>query len=172
MAALGPLLILGSTAMSAVGAIQSSNAESATAEANAKQLEQRATAERAMASVNAERSRKEADRLISKQRAIAAASGGGTGGSAGLLMAESAGQGQLNSDMDIWLGEEKAVGNEYAATMARAEAKAKRKALPFQVGAAVLSGVSQAYSQAPASWKGGGGAGGWKTTVEPSYRYG
>lgn len=145
MAALGPLLILGQVGMQAAGLAQQSAAEQAASEANARQLEQRATAERATASVNAERTQKDTDRLISKQRAAAAASGGGTGGSAATIMAETAGKGAYDSALDIWLGEEKAAGNEYAADIARAEAKAKKKALPYQIGSAVLSGVSSAY---------------------------
>mgnify|MGYP001588333000 CR=1 FL=1 len=145
MSGLEPILILASTAAAGGGQVMSSNAESAAAEANARQLEMRGKAEQASASVQADRKRKEADALISKQRAIAAASGGGTGGSAAEIMGETAAQGQYSSDLEMWLGSEKRSGDQYAAQIARMEAKAKRKALPFQVGSAVLSGASRAY---------------------------
>lgn len=149
MAALAPLMILGSTALGAVGMVQQSNAEGAAAEGNARQLDARAKGEMADASLKAEQHRKDADRLISKQRAIAAASGGGTGGSAGEIMAETAGQAEYNSALDLWLGGERATTSKYAADISRMEAKAKRKALPFQIGSAVLSGVSRAYAPSP-----------------------
>jgi hypothetical protein len=154
--------------MSAVGMVQQSRAEGAVSEANAQQYEQRRTAELAQGTLKAEQTRKEADRLIAKQRAIAAASGGGTFGSAATIMANTAGKGQFQSDMDLWLGQERADAMQYSADVTRAEAKAKRKALPFQIGSAVLSGVSSAYDKAPASWK--TSVSPWKTTTEP-YRY-
>lgn len=144
MSGLEPLIVLASTALGAAGQVMSSNAESAAAEANAKQLEARSTADLADSTIKADQDRKQADRLISKQRAIAAASGGGTGGSAATIIADTAGQSQYRSDMDIWLGENRSASDKYAADVQRMEDRAKRRALPFAVGASVLSGVSRA----------------------------
>lgn len=145
-----PAIALGSTALGAVGMVQESRAQDAAAEANARQLEMKRKADLAQASVNAEQRRKQADQFLSKQRAIAAASGAGTGGSAAGLMADTAAKGEFSSALDMWLGTEQATGDQYAADVARMEARARRRALPFNVGATVLSGVSKAaYGRSP-----------------------
>lgn len=162
-----PYIALGSTALGAVGAIQESNAAQAASEANARQLEAKAKADLAQGTVNAEAKRKQADKLLSRQRAVAAASGAGMTGSAADIMADTAGQGAYTSELDLWLGRERSESDLYAAEMARAEARAKKRALPFNVGASVLTGVSQA-----ASMGFGGGASKirpFTTTVESYY---
>lgn len=169
MSGLEPILLLStlaSTGLGVAGQIQQSNAADMSAESTALQLESKATADLAQASVKAEQRRKEADALISKQRAIAAASGAGTGGSAAEIIAGTAQHGAHNSAMEIWLGQEQASSDRFAADMTRSEAKARRKALPFQVGSAVLSGVSSAYNQSPWAKQQFG------SSTAPSYRYG
>lgn len=163
--AAAPYAAVASTALGAAGAIQESRAGEAAAEMTARQYEMKRKADLASSTVQAERTRKEADRLISKQRAIAAASGAGTGGSAAEIMANTAAAGEFNSAMDMWLGNERAASDRYAGQMALAEAKAKRRALPFNVGASVLSGLSSVASKAPIPRS----VSPFTTTIEPYY---
>jgi len=144
--AAAPYVALASAGLGAAGMISESKSADAVADANARQLEAKRKADLAQGTANAEHRRKQADLLLSRQRAVAAASGAGTGGSAADIMAETGAQGEFDSALDIWLGRERASGDQYAADMARAEARARRRALPFNVGATVLSGVSKASS--------------------------
>lgn len=134
-------------------------------------------AERAVASVQAERRQKAAERLVSEQRARFAASGGGLGGSAAEVMAETEEKGAYNSALEMWQGEEKARGLEDSAAIARAASKAQRSALPFKIGATILTGGAKAYGASGGTWDFGGGDvisedydpdSGWRTTTRRS----
>lgn len=113
--------VLGAGAASAYGSIQQANAQADAQEANARNAaviadaqgkadEQRATEERAMSIRRAEEKQLETDRLMARERAVSAASGGGTGGSAADIEAQSAGEGKFQSDVELWKGEERAKG--------------------------------------------------------------
>ncbi len=162
---------IASTAMTVASEIASSNVNSAVAEANAAAEERRAGEERAVAQHQAERRRKEAAALQSQQQARFAASGGGFGGSAADVMAETAGRGEYNSELELWSGEQRARGLEDQSAITRFAAKQQKKALPFKLGATVLTGASK-IAGSGVGWGGGGDPyGGWQTTTT-QYRYG
>lgn len=159
---------IGSGILAGGGKLMEGAAAQAGAESKARALEagalaqdRKASEERAVSQRRAEDQKIETDRLMGKQRAIAAASGGGTGGSAGLIEAETAGEGQFKSDLDLWAGEEKAKGLNFQSDIDRAAAKDSRRqgksartASYLAAGSAVLGSVAGA-----AKGSGGGGRG-------------
>lgn len=159
--------VVGSGVLAGAGAMKEGAAaeaagrsQSNTLRAQADQEERRAGQERAMAQRRAEEKQIDTDRLMGRQRAVAAASGGGTGGSAAAIEAETAQEGAFQSDLQLWQGEEKAVGLEYQAGIDRgaaadklAQGKAARKASYLKAGSQVLGSIGSAYTMG----KGGGG---------------
>lgn len=151
---------IGAGVLGGVGSIKQGQAAEASAKsqanvlrANADQEMVRAGQERAMAQRAAEDKQIETDRLAGRQRAVAAASGGGTGGTAALIEAETAGEGKFHSDLELWKGEEKAKGLESQATIDRLSAldkersgKAARKASYISAGSQILGSIGSAYS--------------------------
>lgn len=144
-----------SSGFGAYGSIQKGNADAAQADSQAKALQMQAAAEerrgnqeRAIAQRNAEDEMIKTDKLRGRQRAVAAASGGGTDGSAAEIEAETAREGALNSELELWKGEESARGREDQAALYVAEAKntqrqgkQARKAGFVNAGSAVLGAV-------------------------------
>jgi hypothetical protein len=144
---------LGGSAVSAVGQIQQGKAANAAAEQDALNAEAASREERAASQRDAIDKRKEAQIVMSRQQALAAASGAGAGADAPTivrLMSDTASQGELNAQTAMFGGESRAQGFLQTAKSRRAEGKASL--LGSQIGAfgAVLSGLSSAgtgYSQ-------------------------
>lgn len=143
MAGFGLLLSLGGTIMSAMGQAQAAQAEADAAEANARAQEKRAMEERAVGSVKAERRTDESKKLQSEQLARFASSGGGLGGTASTVIAETEREGFQNNRYEIWGSEQKARGYEDEAAITRFAAAQKRKASGIAMGGSILSGVSK-----------------------------
>lgn len=103
----------------------------------------RARSERIVAQQKAEKESREKEFLIAKQRAAFGSSGGGMGGSAGQVIADTEGQGMFNSELQLWQGEQRAAGYEDQAKAAQFETKLARSALPFKLGSTILNGVTK-----------------------------
>lgn len=123
-----------SAAATAYGTYAAGKAGKAQAESSAQALEMQARAEearanqeRAVAQRQAEGEREKAERLMSRQQAVAASSGGGTGGSAAEIIAETGREGEYRSDLTLWESEEKARGRADQAALYRWEAGNKRE---------------------------------------------
>lgn len=127
-------------------------------DANARALDARATQERAAGSVRGERRMEDAKRLLSQQQAEFGHSGGGVGGSAGVVMGETGRRGLENSNLEVWQGENRARGFEDEAAIQRWGAKRRRAAIPLEVGSAILTGSSKIAS--------GGGFGGTSSVAD------
>lgn len=160
---------IGSGVLGGIGTLKAGQAQEASAksqavmlDAQAREEEWRAGQERAMAQRRAEEKQIDTERLMGKQRAIAAASGAGTSGTAGLIEAETAGEGAFQSELELFKGEERARGLEtqaevdrYSAVDKRRSGAAGRRASYIQAGSQVLGSVANAYSM---GGKSGGGS--------------
>jgi hypothetical protein len=157
---------IGSGVLAAGGKMMEGKAAQASAESKANMLEAGATAqerraseERAMSQRRAEDQDLETQRLMGKQRAISAASGGGTGGTAGLIEAETAGEGKFKSEMDLWSGDEKGKGLEFQAQIDRGAAKDSRRQGKAARTAGYMAAGSSILGSIGAGYKGSGGGG-------------
>jgi hypothetical protein len=151
MASFATLLALGSTALTTVGTIAEGRTEAAARDANAAALREKGKQEFAAATVRAERRMRDAEALRSMQQAEAAHSGGGVGGSAGVIMGETARKGLLNSNLEVWEGRQRRSGYEDQANIEEWNAGRVRAATPIRAGAALLTGLSRAYGGIGAS---------------------
>lgn len=99
--------------VSGVGTIAQGVAANNAAKFEAQQMDMKAKEERAASQREAAQDRKEAQLAMSRQQALAAASGGGSGVDAPTivkLMSDTAGQGELNAQMRMYGGEQRARG--------------------------------------------------------------
>lgn len=132
---------LAETGMKVAGQNQAWAAEDAMSEREAQVYERRAGQERASAQRRASQERERMKKLMSVQRAKAAASGAGLDGSFDDIFGDTAVQGKYNSDVRLWEGEEAAASLEERAALKRATAAASRGSRSAQRYGAVLSGV-------------------------------
>lgn len=165
---------LGSGVLAGVGAVKQGQAADAAAQsqsnvlrAQAIQEEARATSERAIAQRKAEEETIKAERLMGRQRAVAAASGAGTGGSAAEIEGDTAAEGKFQSELQLWQGEERGKGLDFqagldrvAADDKRAQGRAAKKASYIQAGSQILGAVGNAYALAGKMSPGGGSGSG------------
>lgn len=149
MSGLEPFFIMAATGAKVLSQIVETNTQTAVAKANAAAEERRANEERAVSQNQAQERQRLARVVGSQQQAAFAASGGGLGGSAADVMAETAGRGELNAERELWQGETRARGLEDQAAITRAAAKASQRALPLQIGATILTGASSLSSRLP-----------------------
>lgn len=142
---------LGATAASTVlgyqGAKYQAETQSNALKYDAKVKEQQAAEATAVAQRQAEGKRKEANLLISRQRAVAAASGGGTGGTVSDLMQQAAGAGEYNAQAAMYQGEAQATSLRDQAALNRVGAQNAIQAGNMQAAGAIISGVSAMASR-------------------------
>lgn len=115
------------TGVSALGAIQQGRAAQAAADYEAKQMGIKGAEERAAAGREAQMKRKEGELALSRQQALAAASGAGAGTDAPTivkLMSDTAGQSAYNAGVVNYGGESRAQGLFDSARGRRASGKA------------------------------------------------
>ena len=155
MAGFGMMLGVAGLAAQTVGIIGSGQTEAGLHNANAAALRSKGDREYAIGTVNAARRKEEADRVQSEQELRYAASGGGLGGSAAVHLAEVEGQGIQNSNLEVWKGEQARRGYQDEAAISDFPAKQRRKAIPWQVGSAILSGGSRLLMGGSGSGSGG-----------------
>lgn len=143
LGSLGSVAGIGGSVLSGVGSIVNANSQADAARAEAAQLERAAGEAQAAAQRNAERKRKEAQLIMSRQQALAAKSGGGATDSTVLdLMAGAKGEGELQGRMLQYEGDERAAGLTYQAAIKRAMADRAQTAGWIGAGASVLSGLN------------------------------
>jgi hypothetical protein len=145
---IGPLLAAAGTATSAIGTVAAGAAEKRNQNYVAKQEEMKANEELASSQREAQQNRNEATLANSRAQALAASSGGGAGSDAPTivrLMADTAGQGELNAATTLYGGQSRAAGLRDSAKGRRASGKASflgSIASGFGQGA---SGLSKAF---------------------------
>ena len=126
--------------LGAAGTIAAGAAEKKNSDFEAKQLDKKAKEEQANAQRQAAQSQTESRLAQSRQQALAAASGGGAGSDAPTivkLMSDTAGQGQLNADTNIYTGYSRAAG-------LQDQAAAKRRSGKASLLGSVIGGFGQA----------------------------
>jgi hypothetical protein len=161
MAVVGPILTAVGAVVSAAGSIMAGNAQAAQQKFQAQQLDMKAKEERAGATRQAADQAKQQDLIISRQRALAAASGGSATDPTILdLMGDTAAQGYVQQQTTLGMGENQARGYEDAAASARASAKSARMAGYIGAGSSLLSGLGSAFDNYAKGVKGMGGYGG------------
>lgn len=143
-ASFSTILSAAGSAVGAVGAIQSGNAQNAAAQYQAKQLEASGKAEQAAAQREAEEQRRQSRLMQSRARAVGAASGGGIDLElAGDIEAE----GEYRALTALWEGNEAAKGRRAQAAASRFEGKSAKKAGYLKAGRTILGGGSSLYEK-------------------------
>jgi multidrug efflux pump subunit AcrA (membrane-fusion protein) len=139
------LEILGAigTGLSAVGAIAGGISQSNAQKAQAEAAERQAQEARAASQREAIQRSKEARLVLSRQQALASASGGGATDTTVLdLMGKAASQGAYNTASAIYEGEAQGRGLEDQAGIYRMQARQAKLAGFINAGSTILSGVS------------------------------
>lgn len=179
-ATVGTVANVAGTALAVGGAVSEYQGQKAASKFEAQQAMQRANAERVVAMQKAQEETRKKEALMAKQRAAFGASGGGTGGSAAQIVADTEQQGNYNAELELWQGETRAAGYKDQANAARFEAQLARSALPFKIGSTIVKGAAD-FSKSSAGVYGDAMIGdeydadsGWRTkTYKTSpYRYG
>lgn len=153
------IMLVASSAMQAVGAIQQGKMAAAQGEAqmnaanyNARMKEIEAGITREQANAREEQQRRQARQVLGKQRAAVAQAGIGFGGSALDIMEQSATFAELDALTIRYEGDLKAKGllaeaeyDKYSGQVAMAMGKAQKKAAYVSAAASMLSGAAGAY---------------------------
>ncbi|PAQ00903.1 hypothetical protein LRP31_25440 [Mesorhizobium mediterraneum] len=153
MADFGLTTILGvlGTAASAVGTIAGGAAAKTSADYQAAQLEQQGKEEVAASQREAEQARKEKNFILSRQQAVAGASGlGALDETVQDLAGDVVQQGAVNEGMALYGGQERAKGRRAQAAAARLEGKAAQTGSYFSAAGTIMDGIgsfSDGYGQ-------------------------
>jgi hypothetical protein len=146
MAELALVAALAGTGMQAIGQLQAGAAQKAALNFEAKQREVRAAEERAASQRTAIDKRHEGELVMSRQKALAAASGAGVVNPNILdLYGETAERAEYNAASEIYGGESRARGQIDQAAAARMKGKAAMKGSIFEAAGTALSGVGKAF---------------------------
>lgn len=146
MSGLETIALVAGTALSAAGAIQQGKAQEAALKAQAQAQEARAKEERAVASREAAKRAERAKQVLSRQQAVAAASGAGATDKTVLdIMSETAAEGDVQSRTALYEGEMRGRGLEYQAAIDRMNARQAKLSGFINAGSTVLSGVGSYY---------------------------
>ena len=140
-ASLGQMLAAGGSIVSAVGAVQSGKAQGAISEYQASQLEAQGKADAASASLKAENEAKQKRLVLSRARAVGAASGGGQDIP---LLGQIEEEGTLRTLYANWEGQEALKGRQAQAAGQRLEGTQYKKA-GFLKGATTLLGGGASF---------------------------
>ena len=138
----GALAIIGPV-VSAVGSVIGGISANNTAKAQAKAMEIEANQRRASAQRQAVEKRKEAGLIMSRQQAVAAASGSGATDPTVIdLMETTAGRGEYQAQTIQYGGEEEGRGLQNQAAFTRAEGRNRMFASFIDAGSSMLSGAN------------------------------
>lgn len=143
MTGLETALLIGGTAVSAIGSIQQGNAAKQAANFNAQVANNNAIAARQNAAANAKRQEREARLRAGANRAAAGASGIQLSGSVLDLLEDNAMEEELDRLTILHQGELQASGLESSATLLRAEGSAAQRAGFAGAASTLLSGASE-----------------------------
>jgi hypothetical protein len=140
---IGLIAGLAGSALSAAGSIAAGNHQSAAMNAQAQAAERQAAEERAASQREAVQRAREAKLVLSRQQAVAAASGGGATDTTVLgLMGDVAAQGQFNTASALYEGEARGRGLEDQAALSRMQARQAKLAGFIGAGSTMLTGIS------------------------------
>lgn len=164
-------LAIAGTAVSAIGTLVGSDAQATQARYEGKaqqklanyqaaQLNQQAGQQRVTSQLQAIEEQRKARLAQSRAKAVAAASGGGTGGSVATILSRLASEGDLNANAATYEGEEAARGLEaqaaaerssgsYANAASRYAAKNIRRAGYLSAAGTLIGGGAKLYSMDP-----------------------
>lgn len=185
-------LIIGSTALSAVGQIQQGKSQQKLmnyqaqqaeniADAQAKQLEYRAGQERASTQRKVIQENRTKNLALSRAQALVASSGGGSLDPSVInLMGDLETQGEYNKSVINYEGEESAKGNEYSAALTRSQGQSQaavdrfsgkmyKQAGYMAAASTVLKGGSSMYDKYAGGIGGAGVSGQDGTFINASY---
>lgn len=142
---IGTVAMAAGTILGSAGAIQQGNAASATANYTAAQLDASAKTERATSQREAINQRMQKDVVMSRARAVGAASGGGLDLD---LMGDIEEEGEYRALTALWEGEERAKGRNAQAAGVRASGQFKKRAGGVRAFSTGLTGFSTILSNA------------------------
>lgn len=143
--ALAAVATLASAGLSAMGAIQQGKAQQAALNFEAEQHKRQAAEERAASQREAIEKRHEGALAMSRQLAIAGASGAGVVNPSILdIYGETAQKGEYNAQTALYGGESRARGQLDEAAAARFKGKAARTASYYDAAGSILSGIGTA----------------------------
>lgn len=134
---LASALQIGGTLVSTLGAFKQGKDQQAIAEYNAQMLERQGKAEQAAKIQEAKQARREKELMLSRARAVGAASGGGIDID---LMGDIEEEGVMNEKLLLWQGEERRKGRSGQAAATRFEGRAAKRASMFKAGSTLLDG--------------------------------
>lgn len=137
-----PFLQAGGTLLSVGGLVQQGKAQDAATDYNARQLEAQGKAEQAAKIQEAKQANREKELMLSRARAVGAASGGGQDYD---LLGDIEEEGAMSELALLWQGEEARKGRNSQAAVSRFEGLNKRRASMFNVGSTLLSGGSSFF---------------------------
>lgn len=161
---IGKVLAGAASAVSAVGTIAAGSAQNASAEFQAKQLDQQAAEEKAASQREAARVKKERDFILSRQQAVAAASNlGALDETVQDLAGDVVQEGAFQERMVRYGGDERAKGRRMQAAAARMEGAAAKTGSYFSAGGTILGGLGSFASDYSRSAP---------TSSSTAYRYG
>lgn len=144
--AVAMMATLAATGLQVMGTLQQGQAAKASANFEGKQRERQAAEERAAGQREAIGKRNEADRLISRGKALAASSGAGVVTPSILdIYGDAAGEGEYNAQTALYGGESRARGQIDAANAARFKGKAAYKGSILEAFGQGFSGVGKAF---------------------------
>jgi hypothetical protein len=153
MAALPAVAMIASmaaTGLQVMGTLQQGRAQQAALNYEASEHERQAAEERAASQREAITKRTDAERVMSRQRALASASGAGVVNPSILdIYGETAQQGEYNAQTALYGGENRARGQLSQANANRFKAKAAYKGSLLEAGGQAFAGIGKAFG-APA----------------------
>lgn len=136
-ASFGTLLSTGGSIVSGIGAIQAGKARAEAAEYTAKQQDAQAKAELAQSSLEAAQEGRKKRLILSRARAVAAASGGGQDLD---LLSDIEEEGTQRTLMTLWEGEDRAKARRAGAAVSRFEGRQARRAGFYDGARTLLAG--------------------------------
>jgi hypothetical protein len=136
----------GATGLQVMGTLQQGKAQQAALNYEAGERERVAAEERAASQREAIQKRTEADRVMSRQVALAASGGAGVVNPSILdIYGETASQGEYNAQTALYGGESRARGQLSQANAARFKGKAAYKGSLLEAGGQALAGIGKAF---------------------------
>ena len=141
---IGGVLSIAGSAVSGLGALQAGRAQAAASEFQAKQLEAAGLAEQASSQRQAQEDRRQKEIVISRARAVGAASGGGQDIP---LLGAIEEEGELRALTTLWVGDEAAKGRQAQAAAARFEGKQYKRAGFVRAATGVLGQAGQTFAE-------------------------
>lgn len=136
------------TGLQVIGGIQQGKAEQAALNFEAKEREKKAAEERAASQREAIDKRTETQRVMSRQTALAAASGAGVVNPSILdIYGDTAAEGEYKAQATLYGGESRARGQIDQANAARAKGKAAYKGAIFDSVGSALAGLGKTFGK-------------------------